>query len=186
MRMGWSSLYTLTKLAYKTHSPEWAITHTHIHIYICTNTHTYTHTKEKQQIHFYSCVTYVKNFCFFTVAVLNFTQILLSLSILYELYRDHFYNYSCNIFLSLVAGGRVGKKKAWCATIYRFSCPSTLGRLSGCQLQVPRGVLVQNLHQQFTLSSALQYLLTLSAFHIRLPQLLQIIITSSPRRAEAK
>lgn len=57
MRMGWSSLYTLTKLAYKTHSPEWAITHSHTHLRL----HQYTHTQEKWQIHFYSCVTCVKS-----------------------------------------------------------------------------------------------------------------------------
>lgn len=39
---------------------------------------------------------------------------------------------------------------------------------------------------KFTLSSALQHLLSPSAFNIRLPQLPQIIITFSPRRAKAK
>lgn len=85
--------------------------------------------------------------------------------------------------MSLVAGGKVGKKKRLSVLQFtNFHVHQPLGYRMAVNYRYQEAFLIQNLHQQFTLSSALQYLLAPSALNIRLPQLLQIIITSSPRR----
>lgn len=186
MRMGWSSLYTLTKFAYKTHFPEWA-PHTH--------THTTLHVRRRAPIHtigetlltdtiFYHCV-------FFTELSLplNLHKMLLKASAFLSprrVCRENFSNQTRYVSLSPVAGGRVGEKRL--VVLYcRVSCPSN----------PPRGGAVVNYRYQ----EAFWYKICISSLHFPPPSSASSLLLHSthvflnycrsssvprPRRAEGK